>query len=215
MGALIALVQTDIKRVLAYSTISQLGYMMLAMGVGSWVGGLFHLMTHAFFKALLFLGAGSVILAAGHEQEMPAVRRAVAQDAPGRRSPFAVAVLAIAGVPFFAGYYSKDMILRHAGAFAALATASGPGHEWRSQAGTGCSSLVPTAVAYLTAFYMTRCWMLTFWGKPRNRADIRAGPRAAGCDVGAAGDAGGPEPDRRAAGSACRTCSRARCASRR
>ena len=74
------MVQSDIKRVLAFSTVSQLGYMMLAMGIGSWVGGLFHLITHAFFKSLLFLAAGSVILAAGHEQEMPRMRRAVAQD---------------------------------------------------------------------------------------------------------------------------------------
>src|SRR5207248_8118483 len=70
MAALIAVAQTDIKRILAYSTLSQLGLMMLAMGVGSWVGGLFHLVTHAFFKALLFLGAGSVIYAARHEQEL-------------------------------------------------------------------------------------------------------------------------------------------------
>ena len=71
MAALIAIAQSDIKKVLAYSTLSQLGYMILAMGIGSWVGGLFHLITHAFFKALLFLGSGSVIHAAHHEQELP------------------------------------------------------------------------------------------------------------------------------------------------
>jgi proton-translocating NADH-quinone oxidoreductase chain L len=162
MAALIALVQSDIKRVLAYSTVSQLGFMILAMGVGSWVGGLFHLITHAFFKALLFLGAGSVILASHHEQEIPefgGLRRKI----PVTAATFAIAVLAIAGTPLFSGYYSKSLIATHAGAFAAYATQVG-GHAW----GYWLFFALPTATSYLTAFYMARCWMLTFAGKPRN-----------------------------------------------
>ena len=110
----------DIKKVLAYSTLSQLGYMILAMGIGRWVGGLFHLITHAFFKALLFLGSGSVIHAAHHEQEMPQYG-GLMRKIPITGITFAIAVLAIAGTPFFSGYYSKDLILAHAGAFATLA----------------------------------------------------------------------------------------------
>src|SRR5581483_4972627 len=159
MAALIAVAQSDIKRVLAFSTISQLGYMILAMGIGSWVGGLFHLITHSFFKALLFLGAGSVIHAAGHELEMPQFG-GLARKLPVTAAAFGVAVLAIAGVGFgdvgFAGFYSKDMIVKHAGAFAALATRQ----EHRS-ALYWAFFILPTAVAYLTAFYMMRCWMLT------------------------------------------------------
>src|ERR687893_250015 len=99
MAALIAIAQSDIKKVLAYSTLSQLGYMILAMGIGSWVGGLFHLITHAFFKALLFLGSGSVIHAAHHEQEMPQYG-GLMRKIPITAITFAVAVLAIAGTPF-------------------------------------------------------------------------------------------------------------------
>jgi NADH-quinone oxidoreductase subunit L len=161
MGALIATVQSDIKRVLAYSTVSQLGYMMLAMGVGSWVGGLFHLVTHGFFKALLFLGAGSVIHAAQHEQEMREFGGLV-RRLPVTALAFAVGVLSVAGTPLMSGYYSKDMILRHAGAFAMLAEHAGKSKLY------GAFFVIPTAVAYLTAFYMARCWMLTFWGRPRN-----------------------------------------------
>jgi proton-translocating NADH-quinone oxidoreductase chain L len=170
IGALIALAQTDIKRVLAYSTVSQLGLMILAMGIGSWVGGLFHLITHAFFKSLLFLGAGSVIHAAHHELELTEYG-GLWRKIPYTAITFGIAVLAIAGVGVtigdrmigFAGYYSKDLILHHAGAFSWLATQSG-GHRayW-------LFFIMPTIVAYLTAFYMTRCWMLTFAGRPRNQ----------------------------------------------
>jgi proton-translocating NADH-quinone oxidoreductase chain L len=169
MAALIAVAQTDIKRILAYSTLSQLGLMMLAMGVGSWVGGLFHLVTHAFFKALLFLGAGSVIYAARHEQELTEFG-GLWRKLPYTAISFGIAVLAIAGVGFsvgetligFAGYYSKDLILQNAGAFASLATDEGHrGAYW-------LLFILPMAVSYLTAFYMTRCWMLTFAGAPRN-----------------------------------------------
>jgi proton-translocating NADH-quinone oxidoreductase chain L len=163
IGALIALAQSDIKRVLAYSTISQLGYMMLALGVGSWVGGMFHLLTHAFFKSLLFLGAGSVIVAAGHEQEM--VRfGGLWRKIPVTAVTFGIAVLAIAGTPFFSGFYSKEMILRDAGAFSVLAVDLSHGRGL----GYWLFFILPTGVAYLTAFYMMRCWMLTFWGKPRD-----------------------------------------------
>jgi NADH-quinone oxidoreductase subunit L len=167
MSALIALTQSDIKRVLAYSTLSQLGYMILAMGVGSWVGGMFHLITHAFFKSLLFLAAGSVIHAAGHEQEMPQFGGLI-RKIPVTGITFFIAVLAIAGAGFgelgLSGYYSKDMILTHAGAFASLAHAAGKSPAYSA------FFLLPAAVTYLTAFYMMRCWMLTFWGKPRNQA---------------------------------------------
>src|ERR687896_843658 len=127
MAALIAIAQSDIKKVLAYSTLSQLGYMILAMGIGSWVGGLFHLITHAFFKALLFLGSGSVIHAAHHEQELPQYG-GLWRKIPVTALTFAIAVLAIAGTPLFSGYYSKDMILAHAGAFSHVAE-----HEGRAK----------------------------------------------------------------------------------
>jgi proton-translocating NADH-quinone oxidoreductase chain L len=169
MAALIALAQTDIKKVLAYSTLSQLGYMILALGIGSYIGGLFHLITHAFFKALLFLGSGSVIHAAHHEQEMEQYGGLV-RKLPITAITFAVAVFAISGMGItvghtaigFSGFYSKDMILAHAGAFATLAE-----HSGRSRF-IWLLWLLPTIIAYVTAFYMTRCWMLTFWGKPRN-----------------------------------------------
>jgi proton-translocating NADH-quinone oxidoreductase chain L len=162
LGALIALAQTDIKRVLAYSTISQLGYMLLAIGVGCWVGALFHLITHAFFKSLLFLGAGSVIHAAEHEQEM-AEYGGLMRQTPATAITFGVAVLAISGVPFLSGYYSKEMILTHAGAFAMYATTL-----HRQSTLYRFLFIIPMIVAALTAFYMARCWMLTFWGRPRN-----------------------------------------------
>jgi proton-translocating NADH-quinone oxidoreductase chain L len=181
MAALIAVTQTDIKKLLAFSTVSQLGYMMLGMGVGSWVGGLFHLITHAFFKALLFLAAGSVIHAAGHEQEMSQFGGLV-RKIPVTAITFLIGVLAISGVGYgplgFSGYYSKDMILAHAGAFATLA-----GEYGRSPTFVLLFAL-PTIVAFITPFYMARCWMLTFWGRPRNlrlhgrarEAPIMAGP---------------------------------------
>jgi proton-translocating NADH-quinone oxidoreductase chain L len=169
IGALIAVAQTDLKRVLAYSTVSQLGLMMLAMGVGSWVGALFHLITHAFVKALLFLGAGSVIHAARHEQEMTEFGGLWAK-LPYTAITFGVAALSLAGVGAtvggwmvgFAGYYSKDLILLHTGAYASLAKLGGRDSVW------GLLSALPMAVAGLTAFYMARCWMLTFAGRPRN-----------------------------------------------
>src|SRR5207237_4525220 len=120
MAALIAIAQSDIKKILAYSTLSQLGYMIMAMGVGSWVGGLFHLITHAFFKALLFLGSGSVIYAAHHEQELPQYGGLI-RKIPVTGVTFLIACFAIAGFGIFgwgfSGFYSKDLILHHAAVF--------------------------------------------------------------------------------------------------
>src|SRR5688500_6104876 len=144
MAALIAIAQSDIKKVLAYTTLSQLGYMILAMGIGSWVGGLFHLITHAFFKALLFLGSGSVIHAAHHEQELPQYG-GLMRKIPITAATFAIAVLAIAGTPFFSGYYSKDLILGNAGSFGALAEVSGKSHWY------WLLFIIPTIIAYVTA----------------------------------------------------------------
>jgi proton-translocating NADH-quinone oxidoreductase chain L len=166
MAALIAIAQSDIKKVLAYSTLSQLGYMILAMGIGSWVGALFHLITHAFFKALLFLGSGSVIHAAHHEQELPQYGGLI-RKIPVTGVTFLIAVFAIAGFGVagwgFSGFYSKDLILANAASFGFLAE-----HEGRSKY-LWILFYLPVAIAYVTPFYMMRCWTLTFWGKPRNQ----------------------------------------------
>ena len=151
-AATIGLVQTDIKRVLAYSTVSQLGYMFLACGVGAFSAGIFHLMTHAFFKALLFLAAGSVIHAMGGEQDM---RRMGGLSTKIRWTYITMltATLAISGAPLFAGFFSKDAIL-----FADYV-----------REGNGIHPLyvVGLLTALLTAFYMFRLIFLTFHGKPR------------------------------------------------
>jgi len=230
MTALIAVVQTDIKKVLAYSTLSQLGYMIFGMGVGAWVGALFHLLTHAFFKALLFLGSGQVIAGCHHEQD---IRRmgGLRKKMPVTCWTFFLAVLAIAGagIPYsgfgIGGYFSKDEILavayhrsylhdkpldhgdaeHSAAAIGSAAYASEPavtpesgssGHPTAHEDGAdrtisagsghpagGHDSLatlypdlrplpkwmfwLPIIVAYITPFYMMRCWVLTFAGKPR------------------------------------------------
>ena len=109
IAATIAMVQTDYKKVLAYSTVSQLGFMMLGLGVGGWAAGLFHLLTHAFFKALLFLGAGSVYHSV-HTYEMPALG-GLRKKMPITALTMLIGTLAISGVPFFSGFYSKDAIL--------------------------------------------------------------------------------------------------------
>ncbi len=153
-AAIIALAQNDIKKVLAYSTISQLGYMFFAVGVGAFEAGIFHLMTHAFFKACLFLGAGSVIHAMGGEQDiwkMGGLRKKM----PITSTTFAVSVLAIAGIFPFAGFFSKDAIL------------------WQGLA-TGHTVLwaVGFMTAGLTAFYMCRLFALVFLGKPRHKENF-------------------------------------------
>src|SRR5262245_36264911 len=112
LAGTIALVMTDIKKVLAYSTVSQLGYMMLGLGVGGWAAGLFHLLTHAFFKALMFLGSGSVIHGTG-TQEMPQMG-GLWSKMPKTAVTMLIGVLAICGIPWFSGYYSKDSIVAQA-----------------------------------------------------------------------------------------------------
>ena len=148
-AATIGLVQKDIKRVLAYSTVSQLGYMFLALGVGAFTSGVFHLMTHAFFKALLFLGAGSVIHALSGEQDlekMGGLRTAL----PRTHATMLIATLAIAGVFPLSGFFSKDEILWYA---------------WKS--GQPLLWAVGVIGAFLTAFYMFRLYFLTFRGTSR------------------------------------------------
>ncbi len=156
MAGTIAIVQTDIKRVLAYSTISQLGYMMLGLGVGGWVAGLFHLITHAFFKALLFLCSGSVIHAAG-TQEMPEMG-GLLRKMPITAITMLVGTLAIAGIPLFSGYYSKDAILAYTLYFA------------QQNGGLLGPALFLLAIggAAITSFYMFRLWFMTFTGEPRD-----------------------------------------------
>jgi len=150
-AASIGLVQTDIKRVLAYSTVSQLGYMFLACGAGAYAAGMFHLMTHAFFKALLFLAAGSVIHGMGGIQDirkMGGLRRLM----PWTYRTFVVGTVAIAGIPPFAGFFSKDAVL-----WAAWNYANYGKLLW----------LVGVVAARFTAFYMFRLLILTFYGRPR------------------------------------------------
>jgi NADH-quinone oxidoreductase subunit L len=149
-AATIALVQTDIKKVLAYSTVSQLGYMFLGLGAGAFGAGIFHLMTHAFFKGLLFLAAGSVIHAMGGEQDlrkMGGLRKKI----PWTYFTMLMATLAIAGTPGFSGFFSKDDIL------GSIGTSTGGQILW----------LVGVVTAGLTAFYMFRMFFLTFHGTPR------------------------------------------------
>jgi NADH-quinone oxidoreductase subunit L len=148
-AATIALVQTDIKKVLAYSTVSQLGFMVLALGVGAFATAIFHLMTHAFFKALLFLGAGSVIHGMSGEQDVQKMG-GLRKKMPVTYVTFLIGTLAIAGAPGLAGFFSKDEILWHtwAGGHTAL---------W----------LIATCTATLTAFYMFRLLFLTFFGELR------------------------------------------------
>ena len=147
-AASMGLVQNDIKRVLAYSTISQLGYMFLALGVGAFTAGIFHLMTHAFFKALLFLGSGSVIHALGGEQDMRKMG-ALRHKIPTTALTFLVATIAISGIPPLAGFVSKDAIL--AASFNARPLLWGIGF----------------VTAGMTAFYMFRLVFLTFYGESR------------------------------------------------
>jgi NADH-quinone oxidoreductase subunit L len=153
----IGLVQTDIKRVLAYSTVSQLGYMFLAMGVGAWSAGIFHLYTHAFFKALMFLGAGAVIHALHGEQDLRRMG-GLKRDLPVTYWTFLVGALAIAGVPGLAGFFSKDEILFRT-------FASGHTVLW----------VVGVLTALLTATYMFRLVFLAFHGRGRDGREGREG----------------------------------------
>ena len=152
MGALIACAQNDIKRILAFSTVSQLGYMMLALGVGSWTAAIFHLLTHAFFKALLFLGAGSVIHAAHHEQDIRSLG-GLKGKMKVTFATFAIGMMALSGFPFiFSGFWSKEAILHAA-------------HEWDV---SHLPLYAGLCAVVLTAFYMTRLVAETFFGKARS-----------------------------------------------
>jgi NADH-quinone oxidoreductase subunit L len=149
MAGTIGLVQNDIKRVLAYSTVSQLGYMFLAMGVGAFAGGIFHLYTHAFFKALLFLGAGAVIHALAGEQDLRHMG-GLKDKLPVTYRTFLAGTLAIAGVPLLSGFFSKDEIL------------------WKTfSSGHTVLWFVAVVTAFLTATYMFRLLYLAFFGSPR------------------------------------------------
>jgi len=152
LAATIALKQNDIKKVLAYSTVSQLGYMFLGLGVGAYTGAVFHVMTHAFFKALLFLGAGSVIHAMSGEQDMRNMG-GLKKHMKITHLTFLLGCLAIAGMPPFAGFFSKDEIL-------GAAFAKNPVYYGIGVAG-----------AMMTAFYMFRLYAMTFLGKFRGTAD--------------------------------------------
>jgi NADH-quinone oxidoreductase subunit L len=152
VAATIGMTQFDIKRVIAYSTMSQLGYMFFALGVSAYGAAMFHLMTHAFFKALLFLGAGSVIHAMSNEQDMRKM------GGIWRKIPFTYAMmwigsLALAGIPLFAGYFSKDMVLEAA---------------WADKSAHGnLAYWLGVTAAFITAFYSWRLIIMTFHGKPR------------------------------------------------
>ena len=161
IAATIAITATDIKRVLAYSTVSQLGYMMLALGVGGWLAGVLHLFTHAFFKSLLFMCSGSVIHAV-HTNEMP-LMGGLRKKMPWTAYTMLVGCLAIAGagIPFLiglSGYYSKDAILEQALSFCESNSTWGPFFFYAAAGG-----------AAITAFYMFRLWYMTFCGPPRDQ----------------------------------------------
>ena len=158
-AATIAIAQTDIKKVLAYSTVSQLGFMFLAAGCGAYGAAMFHVVTHAFFKALLFLAAGSVILAMHHEQDtdkMGGLRKLL----PWTHKVFLMGVLAIAGTPFFSGFFSKDEILL------AAKLSHVPGHA--------ALYAIALTTAGITAFYMFRLHFRTFLGESRAPLETRA-----------------------------------------
>jgi NADH-quinone oxidoreductase subunit L len=156
-AATIGIAQSDIKKVLAYSTVSQLGYMFLACGVGAFTGGIFHVFTHAFFKALLFLGSGSVIIGMHHEQDMRKMG-GLKKYMPITFFTMAAGWLAISGIPFFSGFFSKDEIL-----YRTFTTKT-----------FGNDSILPMVLwavgaltALLTAIYMTRLMVMTFWSNER------------------------------------------------
>jgi NADH-quinone oxidoreductase subunit L len=153
----IAIAQTDIKKVLAYSTVSQLGFMFLACGVGAYQTAVFHLMTHAFFKALLFLGSGSVIHACSGEQDMTKMG-GLKKYLPHTHFTMMIGSLAISGIPFFSGFFSKDEIL--------YSTIALPG-------GVSYLFIVGVLTACLTAFYTGRMMSLTFYGKERLSHEVK------------------------------------------
>jgi NADH-quinone oxidoreductase subunit L len=154
IAAALAFVQNDIKKVLAYSTVSQLGYMIMGLGVGAWTGSVFHIFTHAFFKACLFLGAGSIAHSGSHHSfDMKKDMGGLKDDMPVTFWTFVVASLALAGFPLLAGFWSKDEILLGAG-----------------KNGYGAFMVIGLIGAFMTACYMTRCIYLTFFGEHRGNA---------------------------------------------
>jgi NADH-quinone oxidoreductase subunit L len=158
-AATIGIAQTDIKKVLAYSTVSQLGYMFMACGVGAFSAGIFHLMTHAFFKGLLFLAAGSVIHAVGGEQDMRKMG-GLRKKIPWTFWTMTAGTLAIAGIPGLAGFFSKDEIL------------------WRAYQASWAYWIVGLVTAFITSFYMFRLWFMTFFGEYRGEAEASHGHAA-------------------------------------
>jgi NADH-quinone oxidoreductase subunit L len=159
-AATIGLAQNDIKKVLAYSTISQLGYMFLACGVGAFIAAIFHVITHAFFKALLFLGSGSVIHGMHHEQDMRRMG-GLRKYMPITFATMLTGWLAISGIPIFAGFFSKDEILWKTWS---AGTFSLPNAAWSKAVW-----IIGAITALLTAVYMTRMMVMTFWGSERFR----------------------------------------------
>ncbi|MDI3261329.1 MAG: NADH-quinone oxidoreductase subunit L [Fulvimonas sp.] len=178
---LIGIVQYDIKRVVAYSTLSQLGYMTVALGASAYAGAVFHLMTHAFFKALLFLGAGSVIIAMHHEQDMRYMG-GLRKYMPVTWITMWIGALALCGVPFFSGFYSKDAIIE----------AVGLSHRW----GSGYAYVCVMAGVFVTALYTFRQMYLTFHGKERFTVAAHDSHAAHGGHHhgGGAQETAGPEP---------------------
>jgi NADH-quinone oxidoreductase subunit L len=160
IAALLAFVQRDIKKVLAYSTVSQLGYMVMALGVGAWTAAVFHLFTHAFFKALLFLGSGSVSHAV-HSFDMKDEMGGLRKHMPITFATFIVGSFALAGLPPLAGFWSKDEILLGAG-----------GNDYQA------FLIVGLIGAFLTTLYMTRCVYLTFFGEYRGHGHPHESPPA-------------------------------------
>jgi NADH-quinone oxidoreductase subunit L len=162
IAALLAFVQEDIKKVLAYSTVSQLGYMIMALGVGAWTGAIFHLFTHAFFKANLFLGAGSVSHSGSHHSfDMKKDMGGLREHMPTTYRTFLVGSIALAGIPPLAGFWSKDEILLGAG-----------------KNGYTAFMIVGLVGAVMTAAYMTRCVYLTFFGEYRGHGHPHESPPA-------------------------------------
>ena len=154
IAALLAFVQVDIKKVLAYSTVSQLGYMLMGLGVGAWTPAVFHIFTHAFFKACLFLGAGSVAHSGSHHSfDMKKDMGGLRKKMPITFATFIISTAALAGVPFLAGFFSKDEIIASAG------------HN-----GYKTFMYIGLAGAFMTTAYMTRCVYLTFFGEARGAA---------------------------------------------
>jgi len=163
LAALIAIAHADLKRVICFCILSQLGTIIMALGIGSWGGGLFHLITCGFVGSLLLLGCGSVIWGAGHRRRLSELG-GLWPRMPVTAATFAVGALSLAGVPALAVEHSRAMIMTDAASFASLASQFGG-----RSAMYWAFFVIPIISATLVAFALTRCWMLVFWGKPRRR----------------------------------------------